>query len=93
MGEFLLVEDLKEIKENMIQFNKDIKENEELRRRFISHFRQWYYIKELDMFAPSKYIGYKNMNALKYNNKDGTGADGRKTESILGKLLEKKDIP
>ncbi|WP_223553217.1 HNH endonuclease [Lysinibacillus sphaericus] len=93
MGEFSLVEDLKEIKQNMIQFNKDIKENEEMRRRFFSHFRQWYYIKELDMFAPSKYIGYKNMNALKYNNKDGTGADGRKTEAVLGKWFEKKDIP
>lgn len=93
MDELVLIEDLIEVKQNMIQFNKDIKENEELRRRFFSHFRQWYYIKELDMFAPSKYIGYKNMNVLKYNNKDGTGADGRKTEAVLRNWFEKKDIP
>ncbi|MFJ3386379.1 HNH endonuclease [Lysinibacillus sp. NPDC086135] len=93
MSEFLLIEDLREVKQNMIQFNKDIKENEEMRRRFFSHFRQWYYIKELDIFAPSKYIGYKNMNAYKYNNKDSKGADGRKTEAILRKWFEKKDMP
>ncbi|MCL9637515.1 HNH endonuclease [Bacillus zanthoxyli] len=93
MDEFLLVENLDEVKENVVQFNKDLKHNEEIRRRFFSRFRQWYYIKELDMFAPSKYIGYKNMNALKYNNKDGTGADGRKTEAVLRKWFEKKDAP
>lgn len=45
------------------------------------------------MFAPSKYIGYKEMSAQKYNNKDGTGADGRKTEVVLRKWFIKKDKP
>ncbi|MGG1400182.1 hypothetical protein ABE288_20520 [Bacillus salipaludis] len=93
MFELELVEDLNEVKQNIIQFNNDIKVNQELRKRFFSHFRQWYYIKELDMFAPSKFIGYKNMNAQKYNNKDGTGADGRKTEAVLKQWFEKKDLP
>jgi hypothetical protein len=93
LEEFLLVEELDEVKKNMVQFNNDIKENEELRRRFLSHFRQWYYIREIDMFAPSKFIGYKNMNANRYNNKDGAGADGRKTEVELRQWFVKKEVP
>ncbi|MFS0596653.1 HNH endonuclease [Peribacillus frigoritolerans] len=93
MEEFQLVEDIDEVKKNMIQFNNDIKENEEMRRRFLSHFRQWYYIREIDTFAPSKFIGYKKMNATRYNNKDGTGADGRKTEVELRRWFVKKEVP
>lgn len=44
---------------------------------------QWYYIDDLDMFGPSKFIGYKGMDAFKYVNKRGRGADGRNTERIL----------
>jgi hypothetical protein len=93
VDEFILIESLDEVKRNIIQFNRDVKENEEMRRRFLSHFRQWYYIKELDMFAPSKYIGYKNMGANRYNNKDVAGTDGRKTEVELRKWFVKKEIP
>ncbi len=93
MNEFLLVDNLEQVKRNVVQFNHDIKENEELRKRFLSRYRQWYYIAELNMFAPSKYIGYKEMNAQKYNNKDDTGADGRKTEAVLRKWFIKKDKP
>ncbi|MEI2444027.1 HNH endonuclease [Priestia megaterium] len=93
MEEFVLIDQLDEVKRNMIQFNNDLKENEEMRRRFFSHFRQWYYIREIDMFAPSKFIGYKNMNASRYNNKNGAGADGRKTEVVLRKWFVKKEIP
>lgn len=92
MEEFILVEDLDEVKRNIIIFNKEIKENEVMRKRFLSHFRQWYYISELDMYAPSKFIGYKNMTAARYNNKDGMGADGRKTEAKLQKWFVKKEI-
>jgi HNH endonuclease len=93
VNELKLVESLEEVKKNIIQFNHDIEENEEMRKRFLSHYKQWYYIKELDMFAPSKFIGYKDMNADKYNNKDGTGADGRKTELALRNWFVKKESP
>ena len=88
-----LVENLEEVKLNIIQFNIDLKTNEEMRKRFLPYFTQWYYIYEIDMFAPSKFIGYKEMDGDKYNNKDGTGADGRKTEAILKKWFIKKNVP
>lgn len=93
LEEFVLVDQLDEVKRNMIQFNNDLKENEEMRRRFFSHFRQWCYIREIDMFAPSKFIGYKDMNASRYNNKNGAGADVKKTEVVLRKWFVKKEIP
>lgn len=93
VNELKLVESLDEIKKNIIQFNHDIEVNEEMRKRFLAHYKQWYYIKELDMFAPSKFIGYKDMDADKYNNKDGTGADGRKTELALRNWFVKKEVP
>ncbi|MFC6039278.1 HNH endonuclease [Paenisporosarcina macmurdoensis] len=93
MTEFVLIDDIEDVRRNIIKFNDDLKENKEMRKRFLSHFRQWYYIKELDLFAPSKYIGYKNMNAHKYNNKDGTVADGRKTEATLKTWFVKRDMP
>jgi predicted HNH restriction endonuclease len=91
--ELQLVENLDEVKRNIIQFNNDVKENEQIRKRFLSHYKQWYYIKELDMFAPSKFIGYKNMNADIYNNKSVNGADGRKTELALRNWFVKKEVP
>lgn len=88
-----LVESLDEVKKNIIQFNHDVETNHEMRKRFLSHFKQWYYIREIDMFAPSKFIGYKEMNGDRYNNKDGTGADGRNTELALKNWFAKKDVP
>lgn len=44
-------------------------------------FRQWYYIPELNVFGPSKYIGYKNMNTSKYDR--GKRKTGVGTEKIL----------
>jgi 5-methylcytosine-specific restriction endonuclease McrA len=93
LNKLQLVESLEEVKKNVIQFNHDVEANEEMRKRFLSHFKQWYYIKEIDMFAPSKFIGYKEMNGDRYNNKDGTGADGRKTELALKNWFTKKDVP
>jgi len=47
----------------------------------LSLFKHWYYIKEIDMFGPNKYIGYKEINTSKYNR--GYGLDGRDTERVL----------
>lgn len=71
-----------EVKENVQQFNEDLKEGLDIRTQ-LSQFRHWYYIHEIDMFGPSKYIGYKNMTTSKYNR--GSGLDGRDTERILQK--------
>ncbi|WP_243526697.1 hypothetical protein [Bacillus pseudomycoides] len=89
---YSLVKNLDEVKRNIIRFNLDIQEDEQIRKGFFPYFLQWYYVKELDMFAPSKYIGYKNMNAHKYKNK-GSQMDGRETERVLKEWFIKEDIP
>lgn len=82
MDSFRCVETLEQVKTNLMQFQVDIIENKEFRRRYFPYFRQWYYFEGLDMFAPSKYIGYQNMNAIRYIHKDPT-TDGRLTEAVL----------
>ncbi|GGI12583.1 HNH endonuclease [Gottfriedia solisilvae] len=93
MSQLLLVEEIDEIKKNITQFNQDIVSNDNLRKK-LAQFAQWYYIEQLDMFAPSKYIGYKDMTAEVYLESDFLEyADGRSTEHKLDKWFVKKDIP
>jgi hypothetical protein len=44
-------------------------------------FKHWYYIPEIDLFGPSKFIGYENMNTSKYNR--GRGKTDVDTEKVL----------
>lgn len=94
MNDFSLVENLDDIKKNIIQFNSDLKTNKELVGT-LSQFRHWYYIDGVG-FGPSKYIGYKNQNVEKYMKfkQIDDGMDGRETEPHLKKLglfVETKD--
>ena len=54
----------------------------------LSSFRHWYYFKEIDGFAPSKFIGYKDMNMRAYEVGYNTGLDGRETEHALQKIFK-----
>jgi hypothetical protein len=58
----------------------------------IPHYRAWYCIYDLNndsyYFAPSKYIGYSDINANTYTEFNRNGLDGRKTESILSTWYE-----
>lgn len=49
----------------------------------LNYFRHWYYFEELDGFAPSKFIGYKQMDMKAYQTAYNTGLDGRDTEIVL----------
>ncbi|MEM5803238.1 MAG: hypothetical protein QW350_00690 [Candidatus Aenigmatarchaeota archaeon] len=93
-NDFSLVENLDDIKKNIIQFNSDLKTNKELVET-LSQFSHWYYIDGVG-FGPSKYIGYKNQNVEKYMKfkQIDDGMDGRETEPHLKKLglfVETKD--
>ncbi|WP_170007304.1 hypothetical protein [Bacillus fonticola] len=81
-GVFLgeLVTSLDEVKQNVKQFNEDL-ENELDIVTQLTMFKHWYYITELDLFGPSKFIGYKNMNSSRYNR--GKGKTGVHTEEVL----------
>jgi len=55
----------------------------------LSLFRHWYYFEELDGFAPSKFIGYKNMDIRAYEVGSTEGPlDGRETENALSKIFK-----
>jgi len=59
------IESYEEALKNAIAFNDALASSDVLRSR-LSNFRHWYYFDEIDMFAPSKFIGYKDMNARTY---------------------------
>lgn len=75
-----LVTCLDEVYENIIQFNKDLEEETVIISQ-LTQFIHWYYLPELNLFAPSKYIGYRKMNTKKYNR--GFNKSGVESEKIL----------
>lgn len=75
-----LVSDYKDVLINIKQFNKDLRDDLDIVHH-LSQFKHWYYIPNLHLFGPGKYIGYKNMSSKTYN------LDGRKSEVETGKVL------
>ena len=58
----------------------------------IPHYRAWYCYFDSDtdqyIFAPSKYIGYSDIDAAAYCEYNRNGLDGRQTESVLSTWYE-----
>jgi hypothetical protein len=54
----------------------------------LSQFKHWYYFPSEGIFAPSKFLGYKNMTIERYSTSvfPGSGYDGRITETKFAKL-------
>jgi hypothetical protein len=78
-----------EVSDNARSFNEGLENSEHL-RNLLSYFRAWYYIPELDMVAPSKYIGYKDINPERFIT--GQGLDGRETEPVMGKWFDRLNV-
>lgn len=68
-----LVESINEVIENVILFNRQIKDDKSNANKTFTRFSNWYYISELDLFAPNKFIGYKRSENNDYS-KDGHGS-------------------
>ena len=81
-----LVTEYNDVLINIYQFNEDVRNDEEV-AVYLSQFKHWYYIPELNMFGPSKYIGYKNMNSIAFN--QGT----HRSEVETGKVLKEWFYP
>ncbi|MBD8068523.1 hypothetical protein [Bacillus sp. PS06] len=60
-----LVTDYNDVMNNMKQFNRDVLEMLEIKDQ-LTQFKHWYYIPHLNLFGPSKFIGYKQMDANLY---------------------------
>lgn len=80
-----LTKDVDEIKENMKRFERAFKEGKSEITDKLSQFKRWYYNEKLDIFAPSKFIGYKDMTPETYDS-IYKNIDGRETEKILKDL-------
>ena len=81
-----LVRDYDQVKKAIQRFNSDLRRTSQdpaaraLMKR-LAYNRAWYFAPELDLVAPSKFIGYAGMTAARYVG--GGDLDGRQTEPIL----------
>ncbi|WP_078547576.1 hypothetical protein [Litchfieldia alkalitelluris] len=60
-----LVSDLKEVVSNIEKFNNEINNHLPI-TGLLTQFKHWYYIPHLNLFGPSKFIGYKFMDSDQY---------------------------
>lgn len=82
-----LIESINEAAQNAEEFNRIKRDSESVAFRRFSQFFHWYYFSNLDIFAPSKFIGYKNTTIDNYIG-EGTGTD---TQRVLSKWFTKVD--
>lgn len=90
-----LIDSYSDVIRNAKEFHNCIDDEDLIKK--LSLFKHWYYIEEIDGFAPSKFIGYKDITIDEY--KIGTSRekgymDGRDTVSRLKqwfKLVDDKD--
>jgi len=71
--------------DNAVRFQKYLQENETLQHK-LSQYTHWYYFEQKNIFAPSKFIGYKNNT---YNSETAHEGDGRETEKALAHFFRK----
>jgi len=55
-------------------------------------FRRWYYFHELNIFAPSKFVGYVGMSCDTYQIAWKQGSDGRETENHIRRIFQLEDV-
>ena len=80
-----LVDSYWDVLDNVQRFNFDLDFNIDLQSR-LNQFRSWYYIPDLGQFGPSKFIGYKGMNAAEYK---GGCPNGEATERALWRFFRR----
>ena len=78
-----LVEEITEIKTNIITLNNALKSSDTELIELLKAFKHWYYFEDLDLFGPSKFIGYQDMDSKKYLEYHRKIMDGRDTEDVL----------
>ncbi len=82
-----LIESINEAAQNAEEFNRIERNSDSEALHRFSKFFHWYYFSNLNIFAPSKFIGYKNTTLDNYFGK-GTGTD---TQRVLSKWFTKVD--
>ena len=83
LNQIPLIEDIAEVKINASTFNEALKNGNEELIDLLTAFKIWYFFEDLNMFGPSKFIGYKKMNSDKYLEHHTESMDGGVTERAL----------
>ena len=88
-----LVDAYQQVVANVKQYNADLDNGEDVVTQ-VRQVKHWYYIPELGMFGPSKYVGYKDMTSSFYNRGhrlpgQTVKKDGRDTEPRLSMWFRK----
>ena len=73
-----------DITANIIEFNANLCKGQSIASQRFAQFSHWYYVPELDMFGPSKFIGYPDTT---HENYAGYG-DGGETQRYLSHHFE-----
>jgi len=84
--ETVCVSSYEEALKNAKTFLKELDDSSTVKDR-LGTFRHWYYFEEVDGFAPSKFIGYKDMNMKAYEVGFNDGMSGLVTEQALRGLF------
>ncbi|WP_185204779.1 hypothetical protein [Chryseobacterium sp. C3] len=79
------IENWDEILDNFLEFEKLESTSQSKVLKTYSQFYHWYYLPEKEIFAPSKFLGYKNRTITSYNS-SGTGGA---TQIALSKFFTK----
>lgn len=80
-----VISSFKDALDNAVHFQEYLKNNETLQHK-LSQYTHWYYFPKKDIFAPSKFIGYKNNE---YHSETAHQGDGRETEKALSRFFHK----
>ncbi len=80
-----VISSLPEALENAVRFQDYLKNNGTLQQK-LSQYTHWYYFEKKNIFAPSKFIGYKNNS---YHSESAHEGDGRETEKALAPFFRK----
>lgn len=87
---FKVVDCYDDVLKNAKQYQHDLKNDECLIKK-LTNVQHWYYFKNEQIFAPSKFIGYKANGADLYEEYASKGMSGTETEPILKKWFVKLD--
>ncbi|MCI5140207.1 MAG: HNH endonuclease [Candidatus Electrothrix sp. ATG1] len=82
-----LVKSIEEAKLNAQDFSGVGDVGDAVANQNFNRFFHWYYFSNIDVFAPSKFIGYRNTNLKNYKG-HGTGTD---TQKVLSRWFVKVD--
>lgn len=84
-----LVTHIDQVKQNLQQYNSELQNGQMSLNT--NGVQQWYYIHELDLFGPSRYIGYADVTIKKHER--AFSLSGGKTTQALNKWFKRCDDP